>query len=96
LVDLLDIARTVFALVATLALIGAIAYGARRLGMLQPQARGAERRLRISETLMIDPRRRLVLVRLDGREHLLLLGPGGDVVVTETAAKTETQPEPQT
>ena len=94
--DLLDLARTVFALVATLALIGAVAYGARRLGMLQPQARGAERRLKISESLMIDPRRRLVLVRLDGREHLLLLGPGGDIVITETAAKIEPQTEPQT
>jgi hypothetical protein len=35
---------------------------------------------------MIDPRRRLVIVRCDGREHLLLLGPGGDVVVSEMAA----------
>lgn len=95
--DFLDWARTLFALLATLALIGAVAYGARRLGMLQPQARGAERRLKISESLMIDPRRRLVLVRLDGREHLLLLGPGGDIVVTETAAKAdEPQTEPQT
>lgn len=94
--DLLDWARMLFALLATLALIGAVAYGARRLGMLQPQARGAERRLKISESLMIDPRRRLVLVRLDGREHLLLLGPGGDIVVTETSAKTEPQTEPQT
>jgi hypothetical protein len=34
-------------------------------------------------------------VRLDGREHLLLLGPGGDIVVTETSAKTEPQTEPQ-
>lgn len=94
--DLLDWARMLFALLATLALIGAVAYGARRLGMLQPQARGAERRLKVSESLMIDPRRRLVLVRLDGREHLLLLGPGGDIVVTETGAKTESQTEPQT
>lgn len=89
--ELLDWARTAFALIATLALIGGAAYAARRLGMLQPNANGV-RRLKITETLMIDPRRRLVLVRLDGREHLLLLGPAGDVVVSETEAKTAEAP----
>lgn len=85
--DWLDWARALFALIATLALIAGAAYAARRLGMLQPNAPGALRRLKITETLMIDPRRRLVLVRLDGREHLLLLGPGGDIVVSDTEAK---------
>jgi flagellar protein FliO/FliZ len=36
---------------------------------------------------MIDPRRRLVIVRCDGREHLMLLSPAGDVVVGETQAE---------
>lgn len=83
--DWVDWARALFALIATLALILGVAYGARRLGMLQPGATGP-RRLKVSESLMIDPRRRLVIVRCDGREHLLLLGPGGDVVVSEMAA----------
>lgn len=83
--DWVDWARALFALIATLALILGVAYGARRLGMLQPGAPGP-RRLKVSESLMIDPRRRLVIVRCDGREHLLLLGPGGDVVVSEMAA----------
>jgi flagellar protein FliO/FliZ len=85
-VDLLDWARSLFALIATLALILGVAYGARRLGMLQPTAQGT-RRLKISESLMIDPRRRLVIVRCDGREHLMLLSPAGDVVVGETQAE---------
>ncbi|HVK79544.1 MAG TPA: flagellar biosynthetic protein FliO [Verrucomicrobiae bacterium] len=84
--DLLDWARSLFALIATLALILGVAYGARRLGMLQPTAQGP-RRLKISESLMIDPRRRLVIVRCDGREHLMLLSPAGDVVVGETQAE---------
>jgi flagellar protein FliO/FliZ len=79
-VDWMDWARALAALVATLALIGAVAFGARRLGMLRPMAPGA-RRLSISESLMLDPRRRLVIVRCDGREHLLLLSPAGDRVV---------------
>ena len=84
--DLLDIARTLFALIATLAVIVGAAYGARRLGMLQNAGQGPKR-MRITETLMLDPRRRMVIVRVDDREHVLLLGPGGDVVVGDMAAK---------
>ncbi len=84
----MDWARALFALIATLALIGGAAYGARRLGMLQPGPRGPKR-LAVAESLMLDPRRRLVLVRCDGREHLLLLSPAGDLVVSETAASVE-------
>ena len=36
---------------------------------------------------MLDPRRRMVVVRVDDREHVLLLGPAGDVVVSEMTAK---------
>jgi flagellar protein FliO/FliZ len=86
----MDWARALFALIATLALIGAAAYGARRLGMMQPGGAGP-RRLKLRESLMLDPRRRLVIVRCDEREHLLLLSPGGDRVVSEwSAAAPET------
>ena len=86
--DLLTWARALFALLATLALIGLVAYGARRLNMLQGVVR-APRRLKITESLMIDPRRRLVVVRFDERELLLLLSPAGDRAISEVAAKTE-------
>jgi flagellar protein FliO/FliZ len=95
LVDLLDIARTVFALIATLALIVGAAYGARRLGMLQNVGQGPKR-MRVSESLMLDPRHRMIIVRVDDREHVLLLGPGGDVVVSEMAAKEVPQAEATT
>lgn len=84
--DWLDWARALFSLIATLALIVGAAWGARRLGMLQATKNG-ERRLRVTESLMIDPRRRMVIVRCDDREHLILCGPGGDIVVGEMAAK---------
>ena len=86
--DWIDWARALFALVATLALIVGAAYVARRVGMMQGGAQGP-RRLKISESLMLDPRRRMVIVRCDDREHLILLGPGGDIVVAEQAAKDE-------
>jgi len=85
-VDLLDWARALFALIATLALIAGAAYAARRLGMLQPGGM-APKRMRITETLMLDTRRRMVIVRVDEREHVMLLGPAGDVVLGEMAAK---------
>ena len=86
--DLLDWARSFFPLIVTLGLILAVAYGARRLGMLQagPQT---PKRMKVTESLMLDPRRRMVIVRCDDREHLILLGPGGDIVVGEQAAKEE-------
>lgn len=86
--DLLDWARAVFALIATLALILGAAYVVRRFGMLQPGGQG-DKRLKLSESLMIDPRRRLVIVRCDEREHLILLSPAGDVVVSDMAAREE-------
>ena len=39
------------------------------------------RRLAIVETLTLDARRRLVIVRRDDAEHLLLLGINQDIVV---------------
>lgn len=84
--DLIDVAKMIAALVATLALIGAAAWAARRFGMIELAKAPAERRIKIVESLMLDPRRRLVLVRFGEREHLLLLGPGGDRPVASCQA----------
>ncbi len=83
-------ARAAFALMATLALIVGVAWGARRLGMMHANGQG-ERRLKLVESLMLDPRRRLVIVKWDGREHLLLLSAAGDKVVAGAAAPTAQQ-----
>lgn len=86
-------ARAVFALLATLALIGLAALAARRFGLLGAAKPGVERRLKVVESLMLDPRRRLVIVQHDEREHLLLLSPAGDRVVianTRNGATRET------
>lgn len=77
---LAELVRTIAALAVTLGLIGLAAVAARRFGpetlkRLQA-ARGRTRRLAVVESLMLDPQRRLVLVRVDDREQLLLLGEG--------------------
>lgn len=76
--DVADWARAVAALVATLALLGLLAFAARRFNMLQPLKPSSERRLEVLESLMLDPRRRLVVVRAGEDEHVLLLSPFGD------------------
>lgn len=87
--DLADFARAAFALALTLGLMGLTAAALRRFGP-NALARFAgprrERRLAVVETLVLDPSRRLVLVSVDGREQLLLLGEGRAI---ETAAPRE-------
>jgi len=50
--------------------------------------RSIDARLEVKSSLLIDPRRRLVLVRCDQREHLLLLGPTQDLLIESADAKT--------
>ena len=74
-----DFARAVFALALTLGLLGLCAAALRRFGpdaLARLAAPKKDRRLAIVETLVLDPSRRLLLVSLDGRERLLLLGEG--------------------
>ena len=75
--------RFVLALVFVLALIGLVAWLARRFGLAGAVAlpRGRRRRLSVTESLAVDGKRRLVLVRRDDVEHLILLGTGPDILV---------------
>jgi flagellar protein FliO/FliZ len=75
--------RSVLALVAVLALLLLCAWLARRFGMgMGPVARRGARRLAIVETTPLDGKRRLMLLRRDDTEHLVLLA-GDSVVVIE-------------
>lgn len=75
--------RFLLALAFVLGLISALTWVARRFGltshMIPKKSRGT--RLAVVETQTIDAKRRLVLIRRDDREHLLLLGPTGEIVV---------------
>ena len=82
-----DYLRFVAALIAVLGLIGLFAWIARRfrLGGLAGSA-VASGRLEVIETLPVDGRQRLVLIRRDDREHLLLLGQERSIVVEDGIA----------
>ncbi|MFC5372376.1 FliO/MopB family protein [Brevundimonas faecalis] len=81
--NFLDLFRAVFGLAITLGLIGLAAWAARRYApqlMAKLQAERGARRLQVLETLVLDPSRRLVLVRVDAEERLILLGEGRELV----------------
>jgi flagellar protein FliO/FliZ len=84
----LAVLQALFGLAVTLGLIGLAAYAARRWGpaSLFQMKPASERRLAIVESLHLDPSRRLVLVRFDREERLLLLGEGR-LLDTKPAAK---------
>ncbi|HXQ51249.1 MAG TPA: flagellar biosynthetic protein FliO [Stellaceae bacterium] len=70
------------ALFLVVGLILALAWIARRLGVMgRLAATGTKRRLAIVEVLPLDAKRRLVLLRRDGAEHLVLIGLTGDIVI---------------
>ncbi|MEM1102484.1 MAG: flagellar biosynthetic protein FliO [Pseudomonadota bacterium] len=79
--DPADYIRFPFALMAVLGLIALIAFGVRRLGAIGPIPHSADKRLSVRESVALDPKRRLVLVRRDGVEHLLLLGGERETIV---------------
>jgi len=75
--------RFLVALVFVLALIGLLAWAARRFGFLRGavRPRAGNRRIEVVEIAPVDSKRRLLLVRRDQTEHLVLLGATSDVVV---------------
>ena len=92
-----DYFRIVFGLVVVIGLIGVAAVIARKAGMAPlPNIGPRRRRLAISESLSIDGRRRLMIVRCDQREHLILLGAQSETVIggdfDPVALKAEEQP----
>ena len=85
--------RFALALVAVLALIAILAVAGRRLGLMATPLFGKPGgRLKMVEVMAIDNRRRLVLVRRDGVEHLLLLGATGETVVETNIAPPPAPP----
>ena len=76
-------AKFFIAFAIVLALIGLTAWLVRRFGAnrLGGGARGRQPRLAVIDAAPVDGRRRLVLIRRDNIEHLLMIGGPTDVVV---------------
>lgn len=92
--------RFVLALILVLGLILLLAWVLRRFGFGGVARPGGKKRLQVVDSIVAGPRHRLVLVRRDQTEHLLLLGPTGDLVVEspihqQAGSQPGTRPAPR-
>lgn len=76
-----DYLKFILSLGFVLALMGLLAYAMRRAGLGKMGLTGMNKRLGVLETRPIDHRHKLVLVKCDDREHLIILGPQGQTVI---------------
>ncbi len=100
--DIIDFSRYFAALLVVLGLLGGFAVIVRRgwlpggfpaiANLTGPRL---ERRLEVKESLILDPRRRILIVKADAEEHVLLLGPERETLLTTRPAKQEPVFEPE-
>lgn len=78
-----NLARAGAALLITVGAMLALYLGTQRLTpMLQRfQAAAPKRPLRVVQALPVDAKRKAIVLQYQGREHLVLTGPGGDVLL---------------
>ena len=87
--------RFFLAFLIVLALIGVTAWAVRRFGAGRlggSSARGRQPRLAVIDYASVDGRRRLILVRRDNVEHLLMIGGPTDVVVEPNIVRAVAAP----
>ena len=94
---MLDFTRYVAGLLLVLGILAGFAFILRR-GQLQgliPGMPGAksDRRMRVVESLMLDPRRRILIVEIDEHEHVLLLGSERETRLSTGPAQPRFTPE---
>jgi len=89
--DLLSLLRMLGGLAFVLGLLVGALWLVRRYDISLPgrMTGGATHRVELVEKLPIDSRRSIALIRRDGREHLILLGPEGPVVVENAFLRDE-------
>ena len=85
--------------VLVLAVIGLIAWLVRRFGSERfggSSARGRQPRLAVVDAAAVDLRRRLIIIRRDNVEHLLMIGGPTDVVVEQNIVRAMGAPRDKT
>jgi flagellar protein FliO/FliZ len=83
-VEIPGVAKFIIAFVVVLALIAVTAWVVRRFGsgaLASVGGRGRQPRLAVIDAASVDARRKLILVRRDNVEHLLMIGGPSDVVI---------------
>ncbi|MCF6292082.1 MAG: flagellar biosynthetic protein FliO [Robiginitomaculum sp.] len=80
--ELIDPVRMILGLLFTIGMLLVLWAGIRKFapGMVQAMPKG-ERRLKITEALQLDTKRRLIVVKDGQKEHLILLGSTNETVL---------------
>ena len=89
-----ELLRIFAALIAVIGLIGLAALAARKFGLAS--ASGGfirQRRLAVVETLALDARRRLAIIKCDDREHLIVLGATAETLIESDLEAPEIEAE---
>ncbi len=90
--DTIDPTRFILSFVLVLGLIGlmamALKYVAASGRFSRMPAKAGDGRIDVLETRYIDARRRLVLVRRDNIQHLLLLADGREMIIESNIPET--------
>lgn len=90
-----DYIRLASALVFVLALMGIFGLVLRRMNRMQNGFLGRNDRLSVVEQRMIDSRHKMVLIRRDDTEHLILLSQNGDSVIETGITPPKTIDKPR-
>jgi len=94
--EISEILRFVSALLFVVGLIAVCAWGARRLGLMQIAGKTSlDNRLAVVETLSIDAKRKLLIIRHDDREHLVMLGEQDLILEAGLPARTDLDAKPR-
>lgn len=92
-----EILRIVLALIAVIGMIGGAAMIARHMGFATKGAsQGGKKRLRIIETMALDARRRVAIIKCDDKEHLIMLGAAGETVIASDLAPASSDIDSET
>src|SRR5258706_15943597 len=93
LMEFIDLLRYFGALLLVLVMVGGAGLLARRFGVPGITKPTSIKRLAVVETLLLGPRQRLIILRRDDVEHLVLSGPeGASVIESGISAKTVSTP----
>lgn len=89
LIDWAQFVKFISALIFVLCLMGGLALAIRLLNKNSPITPANKKRLKVSEVLPLDARRRLVLIKRDDKEHLLVLGANSETVIETDIESTQ-------
>ncbi|MDX1949912.1 MAG: flagellar biosynthetic protein FliO [Rickettsiales bacterium] len=87
-----QILNSSLALIFVLCLIGIVSVLLRKYLLKENYlGKNSDKRLSVSESLMLDQKRKLVLVKRDEKEHLILVSTDDNIIIEKDIIKEDTK-----